>query len=200
MAATTADVTFRIDGQEVDELTLRRGESLEFDIVIPPLPHDGWLTLDENPLTLFNPASAGDTYTISRGHGVNGPEDVLFSETAPANSWLTSGLVGASSDAVYSLENGGVRIWDWTGDLGPSQAGDRELDLQVLTSGPNGFFSLQQVDLPDVLPFGASAGEQMHINNYDHHVYAVDDDEAFAVVSLSNIDTGHIPNSWAVFI
>ena len=52
----------------------------------------------------------------------------------------------------------------------------------------------------------------MHINNYDHHVYAVDDDEAFAVVSLSNtmgsfwdneagmyVDTGHIPNSWAVF-
>ena len=48
--STTADITFRIDNEGVDNIIIRRGESINFDAVLPA-DTEGWSNGRDSNLT-----------------------------------------------------------------------------------------------------------------------------------------------------
>ena len=78
--STTADITFRIDNEGVDNIIIRRGESINFDAVLPA-DTEGWSNGRDSNLTTSWSFSGNNTYVLSRSLAEDGgPENIFFAD------------------------------------------------------------------------------------------------------------------------
>ena len=195
--ATTADITFRIDGENVNDLVIRRGESIEFDV-----GHHG---LESTHLTMPTGSSSTETYTVSRSISESGdPVDILY----VAEEIGFSGFSFSAGESTRISDNGDVMAFDLVGDVDYyTNAADRYLNMHVYEFNADGSFGAEVVELPQTFGFGYSAGDTINLESYNgNHTVLPYDGGAYVVSKLSTQSVWdgsgyqqHFSNQYVVF-
>ena len=191
-----------------DNIFVRRGESVLFDVHYTPNP-DAAYSEDPANTRLYGIPSGGSaetSYTISTSLDEYGnPSDILLADSAGNFNF---GLGGLSAGNNFSVkDNGDVLVYDLSGVMDYSNYYHRDLNFDIYTFKADGGFDFQSVDMPEMLPSGASASETI-LSSYEHTFQEYDDGafviaklesslsgaNAFMVVNIESDDSGQ----WAV--